>query len=365
VTFRQNCRTIRAASHMKVMFLILSIVFAESTVMACIWDAESLFREKLRSHDLAKTILGQISDSEDPQKLHARIKELEANRKENDTDWWNNLAGAYLRLNQPDAAVKLLAPEIKKFPNDYGMHANLGTAYHLLGKYAEAEKEIARDLEINPDAHFGLEKYHLALLQYLVRNPKYQMRHVYVDECTASFLLAQGRFNYMDSLEQTFKHWSQDYTNIDAAESDFESFATNRNNPLHDKHYGDVLGPVAALDVPPPYRANWNLAKDTNFEEGVIYMAQMNPKEPACFTMLGIAAWRKHDYHLAATAFEKAISFGSPQTELLKIKIAGLNDYISHSPLFSPVLIFCAALATFVVVFAYYIYSKIRERRRA
>ena len=157
---------------MKALFLILSLVFVESTVTACIRDAESLFREKFRSHDLAKTILGRTSDSEDPQKLQARIKELEATRKENDADWWNNLAGAYLRLNQPEAAVKLLTPMVKRFPNDYGLHANLGTAYHLLGKYAEAETEIARDLEINPDAHFGLEKYHLALLQYLLQNSR-------------------------------------------------------------------------------------------------------------------------------------------------------------------------------------------------
>ena len=70
-------------------------------------------------------------------------------------------------MGQPREVVELPEPLREKFANDYGFHANLGTAYHLLGRYPEAEREIARDLEINPDAHFGLEKYHLALLQYL------------------------------------------------------------------------------------------------------------------------------------------------------------------------------------------------------
>ena len=135
--------------------ILLAFLF-ESNVRACIWDADSLWREKFRSHDLAQTIVHQLSNLENTDALQARIKELEGNRKENDADWWNNLAGAYLRLNQPEAAVKLLEPVVKKFPSNYGIHANLGTAYHLLGEYAEAEKEIAHDLEINP-VRIGLE----------------------------------------------------------------------------------------------------------------------------------------------------------------------------------------------------------------
>jgi hypothetical protein len=124
-----------------------------------------------------------------------------------------------------------------------------------------------------------------------------------------------------------------------------------------------MLGPVAALDLPPPYRAKWNLAADTNCEEGVVYMAQINPKEPACLTMLGIAAWKKHDYHLAATAFEKAVGVGSPQAELLRFKIATLNDYIKQSGVLSTRLTVLAIIP--IVLIGYYIYSKIRERRRA
>jgi tetratricopeptide (TPR) repeat protein len=100
--------------------------------------------------------------------------------------------GAYIRVGEPAEAVKLLEPARDRFPNDYGVRANLGTAYHLLGRYAEAEKEIAKDLEINPNAHFGLEKYHLALLQYLSRDRDYQSRHLYIDEWTGEFFKRRG-----------------------------------------------------------------------------------------------------------------------------------------------------------------------------
>ena len=43
----------------------------------------------------------------------------------------------------------------------------------------------------------------------------------------------------------------------------------------------------------------------------------MNPKEPACFTMLGIVAWQQRNYHLAVSAFQKSV-FGEAAKELYK-----------------------------------------------
>jgi len=294
---------------------------------------------------------------EDTNRLRATIKSLEADRHENDPMWWNNLAGAHLRLNEPQAAVTLLEPVVGKFPNDYGIHANLGTAYHLLGRYADAEKEIARDLEINPNAHFGLEKYHLALLQYLVRDSNYRSRHVYVDEFTSVFLCNTGAhfYRHRGSLYDSL---AKGYTNnVAAAEADYAAFIKTNGNQ---GGISEMLGVVAAVDPKPPYRAKWSLDTDTNLQAGVIYMAQMNPKEPACFVMLGIAAQKTHGYHLAASAFEKAIALGSPQSELLKKKVEGFNHYIEESAKndFPGEL----ALASIALVILYYIYSKIRDR---
>lgn len=343
-------------------------MLAAFTARACIWDAETLFQEKMRSHDLAGAILGNPPAPENPQKLQDRIKTLEANRDENNPDWWNNLAGAYIRLGQSETAVKLLQPVISKFPNNYGVHANLGTAYHLLGRYNDAEKEIARDLEINPDGHFGLEKYHLALLQYLIRDDKYKSRHLYVDEFTASFLESgHGHFYLTDSSEKFFQEEAEgDFTNgIADAENFYESFSkTNEDKDLTIQ----VLGEITALDPQPKYRSKWNLATDTNFEAGVIYMAQMNPKEPACFEMLGVAAWKKHNYHLAISAFEKAIALGSLKSDLLEQKIGGLKEYIAKSPVLgeqtSAFIVFFLIVVLIPALVAYYFYARHRDLKR-
>jgi len=309
------------------------LVFVTFSASACMWDAESLSREKSRSHDLAQTILGETSTLEDTNRLRARIKELESDRHEADPMWWNNLAGAHLRLNEPQIAAALLEPVVAKFPDDYGVHANLGTAYHLLGRYQDAEKEIARDLEINPDAHFGLEKYHLALLQYLIRDSKYQARHVFVDEYTVAFLIGEGGswgFEPSESQmnEDDAASEARNYGSVEAAEAAYQSVLRSRTN------HEDIARALAALamsDPAPAYRKNLNLRLDTNMEAGVIYMAQMNLKEPACQVMLGIAAWKKHNYHLAETAFERAIALGSSQSELLKQKIDELQEFIRNS----------------------------------
>ncbi|HTB82038.1 MAG TPA: tetratricopeptide repeat protein [Candidatus Sulfotelmatobacter sp.] len=350
---------------MKPGIWIVVAVFLSTNAHACIWDADSLWQEKMRSHDLTTAILGDPPEPEDPQKLRARISELESHRDETNADWWNNLAGAHLRLNEPAEAVKILEPVVTNFPDNYGIHANLGTAYHLLGRYAAAEKEIARDLQINPDAHFGLEKYHLALLQYLMRDTNYQSRHVYVDELTAAFLSPQeGRFRFSDAFEKNYQAMSEEYTNgIAEAEADYESARTN-----HEQNYDvlQALGTVAAFDPSPGYRTNWNLATDTNFQAGVIYMAQMNPKEPAAFEMIGIAAWRARDYHLAVSAFERASALGSKKQDVLRMQIAGLNHYIANSPVISEnnaAIIVGLCMISIPVLLIYYIYTKIRDRR--
>ena len=347
------------------LWLTLAALLAVNA-RACIWDADSLWHEKLRSHDLAAAILGEPPADEDTQKLKSRIQDLEAHRNEASAEWWNNLAGAHLRLNQPAQAAKILEPVMEKFPDDYGIHANLGTAYHLLGRYAEAEKEIARDLEINPDAHFGLEKYHLALLQYLMRDAKYQSRHVYVDEFTYPLISTDGkwgRLEYTESVEKIWKENAASYTNVAQAEAEYADFL--KTNP-DQRGLMEALGTTAAADTPPAYRTNWNLFRDTNFETGVIYMAQMNTKEPACFEMLGLAAWKNRSYHLAISAFQKAIVLGSAKAELLKTKIDGLENYIKKSGgLGLNPLMLWLALSTLVVLLYLALKLFLWWRRRA
>lgn len=272
------------------------------TLVACLWDSDTLGQEKRASPELAAVILGNTPPSPDPRPLHERIAKLKAAPRQDDPAWWNDLAGAHVRLGNPAEAVRLLEPLLAKFPNDYGVHANLGTAYHLLGRYADAERHIARDLEINPDAHFGLERYHLALLQYLIRDEEYRKAHLFVDE-----------FSYRVAASWSPGAFSQSMHQGPLAEGDEDEFFPDTK--------------------PPAYRHKWNLAEDPKFADGILYLASLNPKEPACFIMLGIVCLRKSnaDLNLASAAFRRAIQLGSPQSDILEKWVEGITEHISKA----------------------------------
>jgi hypothetical protein len=316
-----------ASGFSKIIVFATVMTCAETSVRACLWDATTLKKEQGRHPQIAEVILGQAAKTEDAGAMRQRIKDLSVSRHEEDPDWWNNLAGAHIRLGDLKEAVELLEPAVKRFPEDYGVHANLGTAYHLLGRYADAEREIARDLEINPDAHFGLEKYHLALLQFLIRDAGYQSRHLYVDEFTSSVLLDSPAFV---SLSGSSVPPATNIVATELAKMEREYRDVAKTN--HDwRVLGSLLNEMVLLDNPPPYTTKWDLESDPKLEDGVIYMAAMNPKEPACYQMLGVICTKKRDQNLAVAAFEKAIALGSPQREVLSARVEELQRFIRHS----------------------------------
>ena len=300
------------------------------------WDSDTLADEQHKSQDMAKVILGSADQPTNSVLLRDRISKLKADPHENDPAWWNELAGAHLRLGEANEAAALLEPVLNRFPDDYGIHANLGTAYHLLGRYQDAEKEIARDLEINPDAHFGLEKYHLALLQYLIRDPEYQMRHVYVDEFTDGFLTQRETLYVYESV--TVTNVDPAFTNqveMDMATKEVSQLLQASPKPENENLVGDrlntLLSEMASSDRVPDYRMKWNLAHDPKLNEGVLYMATLNPKEPACFVMLGAVCLKNGDKNLAAAAWEKAVALNSSQAGWLKYKINRIRNHITEA----------------------------------
>jgi len=298
-------------------------------IHACIWDAETLRTERARHPKMAAVVLGKGAPAPNTTELRKRIRDLRAAPREEDAAWWNNLAGAHIRLGELETAVRLLEPLTNRFASDYGIHANLGTAYHLQGRFAEAEREIARDLEINPDAHFGLEKYHLALLQYLVRDAEYQKRHVYIDEWTELFWKAGGgglRFRRPEDGVLTNVPETA-IAAVQPAKSMSGASDTNASPEVGDLEQAER----AASDPAPAYRYRWNLANDPKFQDGVLYMESLNSRQPACFVVVGIACLKNRDYNLAAAAYEQAIQLGSPQSEPLKRRVGDIRHYIRES----------------------------------
>lgn len=314
---------------------LLGLLMAQAVPLrACIWDSDTLWSEKLKNPDLAKLILEPAPPPTDPAPFLKRIQELKANPRRQDPHWWNDLAGAYIRAGKPQDAADLLAPVVSQFPDDYGIHANLGTAYHLLGRYAEAAKHIARDLEINPDAHFGLEKYHLALLQYLERDTDYQSRHVYVDEYSDVLMMTLVSFQVhgyripqpisepQEKLPANFEEQRQwrinEINSLSKSDSGYEQVLL-----MHYEDFND-------FDQSPDYRKKWSLLNDPKLQEGIVYMATLNPQQSAAWVMVGVLCLQKKDLNLAAAAFDKAIALGSPQKMFLEIKVKEIQRHIKE-----------------------------------
>ncbi len=303
--------------------IVVWLCLFTSVANACLWDSDTLKSEQHKSPEMSAVIFKSEPPKVDTQKLHDRIKTLNQNPQKETPEWWNDLGVAYVRLGQPEKCVELLEPLLTKFPDNYASHANLGTAYHLLGKYEKAEKHIARDLEINPDAHFGFEKYHLALLQYLKQDDDYQKRHLYVDEFSQDFM-----------QEKSFHHFRRGGELIQVCEADKEKYKMAFKG-----------------DLPPAYRCQWNLRRDPKFQEGVIYMASLNSSQPACFTMLGVVCLRNSDLNLAKAAFQKAIDLNSHHKDILAGYIQRIDSHIAEARLHDPKYLFLYLVFPIILIY--------------
>ena len=276
---------------------------------------------------LRLAIRGEGNPGPTPDQLKSKIAKLEASPKKLSPVWWNELAGAYLRLGDAAKAASLLEPVVEKFSDDYGIHANLGTAYHLLGRYKEAEKQIAEDLRINPNGHSGLEVFHLALLQYLSAPQEWQANHLFLDEWTHAFF-ASGT-------------------------------STGVNLSLVEKG----LKPPS-LSLFPSYRSMYELATSPLQERGVAYMTSLNQEQPACFVVAGMLALAAEDGTLAKQAFQKAIRLGSPQKAQLEQWIAHIGTVRNYKPISWATIITTSPFVIAAALVLAAIVMKLREMRR-
>jgi tetratricopeptide (TPR) repeat protein len=79
---------------------------------------------------------------------------------------------ALLKLGELEPARAAMLRRAEAEPDDYGTHANLGTLLTFTGEYAAALPHIDRAMAIEPQAHFGRERYHRQLVAFLLAGEK-------------------------------------------------------------------------------------------------------------------------------------------------------------------------------------------------
>lgn len=172
------------------LLLAISGVVACTVATACLWDRDTLAEEvREGSRDVLSIIVGRF-ERNPPLYYQMRLERVrkELGRDPRNLALYDDAAVASDRLGKHDDAIdfmgkkQLVMERIKPSDDDrYRYHANLGTFYAHRGvkgvqkpganeDLKAAIHHLNRALQINPNAHFGRERYQLAILEWLTSN---------------------------------------------------------------------------------------------------------------------------------------------------------------------------------------------------
>jgi tetratricopeptide (TPR) repeat protein len=133
------------------------------------WDSDTLLQERSRFPDTLELITGKfLRHSSDfyQWRIRDRIQKLESDPY--NPVYYDDLAVAYDKTGRHQKAIETMRDKESRCPGLYETAANLGTFYIHDGRLEEGLEYIDRALRINPDAHFGREKYQRLLVEYLL-----------------------------------------------------------------------------------------------------------------------------------------------------------------------------------------------------
>jgi hypothetical protein len=153
---------------LSVLCISVAIVLPASA-LACLWDFDTLQMERNRSPSALELITGKFL-RHTPEFYRWRIDDrLRKLKYEPDNlSYYDDLAVAYEKVGQRELALATIREKDTKKPGVYETESNLGTFLMLGGQLEEGLTRIEAALRINPDAHFGREKYQKYLAEYMI-----------------------------------------------------------------------------------------------------------------------------------------------------------------------------------------------------
>lgn len=150
------------------------------TAWSCLWDYDTLEMERSRFPSALELIAGKFrrhSTAFYEWRIEDRLGRLETASESEQPELYDDLAVAYENTGQTERAIEVTLELEEKFPDRYETAANLGTFYIHARQFDEGLKHIERALEINPEAHFGRERYQKLLVEYVIsKSPDGEIR---------------------------------------------------------------------------------------------------------------------------------------------------------------------------------------------
>src|SRR5262249_24474844 len=148
-------------------------ILLPATALACYWDVDTLQMERTRFPTALELITGKFL-RHTPEFYYWRIDDR-VRKLRSDPDnlpYYADLAVAYEKTGQHDKALETILAKDAKKPSVYETESNLGTFLMINGRLEDGLKHIDAALRINPDAHFGREKYQKKLAEYMILRRK-------------------------------------------------------------------------------------------------------------------------------------------------------------------------------------------------
>jgi len=153
--------------------LLLSLLVPLRPALACVWDTDTLKEESLGLAAVADTVQGKFFK-------HSRVfyerkvlyTEPMLKQEKVSPERYDDLAVAYDKLGRTQEAIAIMEAKEKRFPGLYTTAANLGTFHAHAGDFTRALELLSKGLKLNPNAHFGREKYQVKAIEYLQRLAK-------------------------------------------------------------------------------------------------------------------------------------------------------------------------------------------------
>jgi len=155
-----------------VAFAIIVVLLTISTAIACLWDIDTLAQERTKFPSALELIAGKFP-RHSPAFYQWRIDDRQAklDRGDDQASYYDDIAVAYDKLKQDDQAIEWMHKKAAKFndsiDNRYKTAANLGTFYLHSRQLDKGIEQLELAIKINPNAHFGRERYQLYLAKYI------------------------------------------------------------------------------------------------------------------------------------------------------------------------------------------------------